>query len=204
MGGVIQRNSLISGISVVIMLLIMSVSLVIAGAKDIGMATPPEGFGALTRGGKGGRTVIVTNLSDDGPGSLREALTAQEPCIVEFSVEGTIELKSRIQVTSGRATIDGSTAPGNGITIMNHGIHFVGDCDDIIVRHLRIRVLTGGSSGDCLLFWGTEDGTVERVLVDHCSLMWATDEVVNTWGNIKDLTCQWTIIAEGQSGGGSS
>ncbi len=114
-------------------------------------------------------------------------------------MEGVIELESRIRVSSGRVTIDGSTAPGNGITIMNHGIHFVGDCDDIIVRHLRIRVLTGGSSGDCLLFWGTEGGTVERVLVDRCSLMWATDEVVNTWGSVKDLTFQWTIIAEGQS-----
>ena len=28
--------------------------------------------------------------------------------------------------------------------------------------------------------------------------MWATDEVVNTWGNVLDLTCQWTIIAEAQ------
>lgn len=154
MGSVMQRNSLISGKGVAIMLLIMSASLVIACAKDIGMATQPEGFGALTQGGEGGRTVIVTNLSDDGPGSLREALTAQGPRIVEFSVEGTIELKSRIQVTSGQVTIDGSTAPSDGITIMNHGIHFVGDCNDIIVRHLRIRVLTGGSSGDCLLSLG--------------------------------------------------
>jgi len=37
---------------------------------------------------------------------------------------------------------------------------------------------------------------VERVLVDHCSLMWATDEVVNTWGGVRDVTVQWTIIAE--------
>lgn len=199
MGIVIQRNSLITGIIVITVLLNMSASLVIAATEDTGMATLPEGFGAVARGGEGGRTIIVTNISDSGPGSLREALTAQEPRIVEFAVEGAIELKSRINVTSGRVTIDGSTAPGNGITIMNHGIHFVGDCDDIIIRHIRIRVLTGGSSGDCLLFWGTEDGTVERVLVDHCSLMWATDEVVNTWGKVKDFTCQWTIIAEGQS-----
>ena len=71
----------------------------------------------------------------------------------------------------------------------------MGDCDDIIVRHLRIRVVTGGESGDCLLFWGNR-GTVERVLVDHCSLMGATDEVLNTWGQVRDLTCQWTILAE--------
>lgn len=196
---VAQRNSLISGISAAITLLLMSASWVTADSEEIRLVDPPEGFGAVTRGGEGGRTIIVTNLSDNGPGSLREALSAQEPRIIEFAVEGTIELKRRIRVSNGRVTIDGSSAPGNGVTIMNHGIHFVGDCDDIIVRHIRVRVLTGGSSGDCLLFWGTEGGTVERVLVDHCSLMWATDEVVNTWGSVKDLTFQWTIIAEGQS-----
>ena len=82
--------------------------------------------------------------------------------------------------------------------MLNHGIQFRGDCDDIIVRNLRIRVLTGGAEGDCLLFWGNQGGTVERVLVDHCSLMWATDEVVNTWGQVRDFTCQWTIIAGAQ------
>ena len=96
----VQRNSLISGINVVIMLLLMSASLVITGAEDIRMATPPEGFGAVTRGGEGGRTIVVTNLADDGPGSLREALTAQEPRIIEFAVEGTIELKSWIRVNN--------------------------------------------------------------------------------------------------------
>jgi pectate lyase len=29
--------------------------------------------------------------------------------------------------------------------------------------------------------------------------MWATDEVVNTWGKTRDITFQWNIIAEGQS-----
>ena len=71
----------------------------------------PEGFGAVTHGGEGGKIITVTNLADSGPGSLREALMAQEPRIVQFSVEGTIELNSRIKVTNGKITIDGSTAP---------------------------------------------------------------------------------------------
>lgn len=170
-----------------------------AGEGQEAIDYQPEGFGANSRGGQVGRVITVTSLADDGPGSLREALTAEGPRIVEFAVEGVIELKSRIRTSSGRVTVDGSTAPGQGITLMNHGIHFVGDCDDIIVRHLRIRVLEGGSSGDGLLFWGVDGGTVERVLVDHCSVMWATDEVIDTWGQVRDLTCQWTIIAEGQS-----
>jgi hypothetical protein len=82
--------------------------------------------------------------------------------------------------------------------VHHHGIHFRGNCKDIIVRHIRIRVATGGSSGDCLLFWGLDGGTVERVLVEHCSLMGATDEIVNTWGQVRDVTVQWTIIAEGR------
>ena len=159
---------------------------------------PLQGFGAIAKGGEGGRRLTVTSLNDRGPGSLREALEATGPRIIRFDVEGTIELDSRLLVTEGRVTIDGSTAPGQGITLLNHGIHFCGDCDDIIVRHLRIRVTTGGSSGDCLLFWGNEGGTVERVLVDHCSLMGATDENVNTWGSVRDVTFQWTIIAEGR------
>jgi len=157
-----------------------------------------EGFGAASKGGEGGREIAVTTLADSGPGSLREALSASGPRLIRFAVEGTIELKSRLRVTHGRVTLDGSTAPGSGITLLNHGIQFRGDPDDIIVRHLRIRVRTGGAEGDALLFWGNAGGTVERVLVDHCSLMGATDETVNTWGQVRDLTCQWTIVAEGQ------
>lgn len=159
---------------------------------------PPEGFGASARGGEGGRVIMVTTLADSGPGSLRDALAANGPRTVLFGVEGTIELQTRLRCENGRITIDGGSAPGQGITLLNHGIQFRGDADDIIVRNLRIRVLTGGAEGDCLLFWGNEGGTVERVLVDHCSLMWATDEVVNTWGNARDITVQWTIIAEAQ------
>jgi len=158
----------------------------------------PEGFGAVAKGGTGGRVITVATLADSGPGSLREALAASGPRIIQFAVEGTIELQSRLRVTNGQVTLDGSTAPGKGITLRNHGIQFRGDCDDIIVRHLRIRVTTGGAEGDALLFWGNEGGTVERALVDHCSLMGATDEVVNTWGQVRDLTFQWTIIAEGK------
>jgi pectate lyase len=157
-----------------------------------------EGFGAKATGGHGGGMIEVNSLNDSGSGSLRSALSMRGPRIIRFTVEGTIELQSPLVVTEGRVTIDGETAPGQGITLLHHGIHFRGDCKDIIVRHLRIRVTTGGSSGDCLLFWGTDGGIVERVLVEHCSLMGATDENVNTWGQVRDLTVQWSIIAEGR------
>src|SRR5213075_2824785 len=41
-----------------------------------------EGFGATTAGGRGGKVIAVTNLSDDGPGSFRAACEAEGPRIV--------------------------------------------------------------------------------------------------------------------------
>jgi pectate lyase len=183
----------------IIVLLLAATGLVLlaACAQEGGLSDQPEGCGASARGGEGGRVVTVTTLADAGPGSLREALSLAEPRIIRFAVGGTIDLLTRPRVTHGRVTLDGSDAPG-GITIRNQGLDFVGDCDDLILRQLRIRVLTGGAEGDCLTFWGNKGGTVERVLIDHCSLLWATDEVVNTWGEVRDVTCQWTIIAKAQ------
>ena len=157
-------------------------------------ADKPEGFGATSRGGRGGKPISVTTLADDGPGSLRAALAETGPRIVTFAVAGTIELKKPITVRHGRLTVDASTAPGKGITVTRNGIWFLGDSSDIILRHLRVRATTGGAGGDGLLF----NGDNARVLIDHCSLIWATDENIDTWGRVKDLTCQWTLIAEGQ------
>lgn len=189
-----SRRSLLG---IVLPLVAVALPLLIVWAQVADAGDPPEGFGSQALGGGGGQEITVTSLADSGPGTLREALSRLGPRIITFAVGGTIDLQSRIRIVNGRVTVDGSTAPG-GITIRTHGLTFVGDCDDIIVRHLRIRVLTGGGEGDCLTFWGKDGGTVERVLIDHCSLMWATDEVVNTWGQVRDVTCQWTIIAKAQ------
>ena len=57
-----------------------------------------EGFGANTAGGRGGRVVEVTNLNDQGPGSLRAAIEAEGPRIVVFRVGGTIEVNSPLAI----------------------------------------------------------------------------------------------------------
>ncbi|MFB3891180.1 MAG: polysaccharide lyase family 1 protein [Phycisphaerae bacterium] len=157
----------------------------------------PEGFGASAKGGEGGKVITVTSLADSGPCTLREAIAQKGPRIIQFGVEGDIELKSRLACTEGRITIDGSTAPGKGITLVNHGLRFL-NCEDIVVRHLRVRVTTGGASGDGILFWGKDGKKAGTALVDHCSFMGATDEIVNTWGQVQDVTFQWCIIAEGK------
>lgn len=169
----------------------------IVAASALPAQDKPEGFGASAQGGDGGKVTVVSSLADDGPGTFREALEGSGPRIIRFGVEGVIKLKSRLRCTEGSVTVDGSTAPGKGITLLNHGLWFV-NCSNIVVRGLRIRVTTGGAQGDGILLWGKDGKKVRNVLVDHCSVMGATDEVINTWGDVQDVTFQWCIVAEGK------
>ncbi|HUT75279.1 MAG TPA: hypothetical protein VM221_10670 [Armatimonadota bacterium] len=154
-----------------------------------------EGFGAASIGGEGGRVIWVTNLNDSGPGSFREAVSAEGPRIVKFKVGGIINLASNIEVEHGRLTIDGaSAADKGGITLHGHSIELKGlECRDVIVRHLRVR----RSGGDCINI----GGGAHRVVIDHCSVSWATDE---DFGINKGhyVTVQWCVIAEGLIEGG--
>lgn len=157
--------------------------------------TPAKGFGATARGGEGGRVIWVTNLADEGAGSLREALAQRGARIIEFAVEGGVELKSRLRIRESSVTLDASTAPGAGITLKRHGLDVV-NAEDVIVRGLRIQVSKGGTSGDGILLWCKEGGVTRRVLVEHCSIHGATDEGVNTWGRVEEATFQWCLIAD--------
>src|SRR5262245_16831334 len=74
-----------------------------------------EGWGAVSRGGRGGRVIKVSNLNASGPGSLAEACAADGPRIVVFDVSGVI--RGDIRITQPYITIAGQSAPGAGITI---------------------------------------------------------------------------------------
>ena len=74
-----------------------------------------EGWGASSKGGRGGRVIKVTNLNASGPGSLAEACAADGPRIVVFEVSGVI--RGNIRITKPYITIAGQTATGAGVTV---------------------------------------------------------------------------------------
>src|SRR5262245_4118275 len=78
-----------------------------------------EGFGATTPGGRGGKVIAVTSLSDAGPGSFRAACEAEGPRIVVFRVSGLITLTKKLVIKNPYITIAGQTAPGDGICLRN-------------------------------------------------------------------------------------
>ncbi|MDR1336336.1 MAG: pectate lyase [Tannerella sp.] len=149
-----------------------------------------EGGGMYVTGGRGGRVLYVTSLSDDGSeGTLRWALRQKYPRTVLFKISGIIVLQSRLNITSGDVTIAGQSAPGDGICIANYGVMV--RADNVIIRYLRFRMGDRAKNNDDAL------GGVRsrRVVIDHCSVSWSVDECASFYGNV-DFTMQWCLITE--------
>ena len=141
-----------------------------------------EGYGASTRGGRGGKVIAVTNLNDSGPGSLQAACEVEGPRIVVFTVAGTID--GDVDIESDFITIAGQTAPGEGITIKgNLGI----DANDVVIRYIRVRT---DHEGDAV------GGRYRKnIILDHVSASWSSDEVLSLYHN-ENVTIQWCMITE--------
>ncbi len=149
-----------------------------------------DGGGKYTRGGRGGKVYVVTSLEDSGEeGTLRHAVEAEGPRIVEFAVSGDIHLKSTLKIEDPYITISGQTAPGEGVTLKDHGL-YVG-ADEVIIRYMRFRM--GSAMKDENDALGAR--RVRNVIIDHCSMSWATDENASFYC-FSDASVQWCIIAE--------
>lgn len=186
-----------------IFLSIMIIQVIVLSASAEPLAFPGAmGGGAVSIGGRGGTVIEVTNLNDSGIGSLRAACEASGARTVVFRVAGLITLTRSIVIENSYITIAGQTAPGGCITIRSSpGVTqtplLFKNCHDIIVRYIHIRPgpYANEQAGDAL-------GTyihAHNMIIDHCSLSWATDEVTETYSNedpAHNVTWSWNIISE--------
>lgn len=146
----------------------------------------------------------VTNLNTEGPGSLRAALEAVGPRVVVFEVSGNIDFTpfGGLNIRHPYVTIAGQTAPSPGITLK--GCQVAIGTHDVLIQHIRVRVgdlrdpdqplrnkagWTQFSERDCMKVGG------ERIVIDHCSFSWSTDE--NVQSNASQHTFRHCIFSEG-------
>ena len=149
-----------------------------------------EGYGRYAHGGRGGKVVYVTNLSDDdSEGSLRWALTNDSgPRTVLFKVSGIIDMHYKTCCVDDNVTIAAQTAPGKGICVIHSDIALG---NDNVCRFLRARrgLGTSDDTGNAIGMTGNNS------IMDHVSLAWGTDETFSSRG-AKNITFSNSMISE--------
>ncbi|MED6136868.1 hypothetical protein PIB30_059821 [Stylosanthes scabra] len=152
--------------------------------RDI--AGSAEGFGRHAIGGLHGSLYVVTTLSDDGPGSLRQGCREKEPLWIVFGVSGTINLNSYLSVSSYK-TIDGR---GQRIKLTGKGLRLK-ECEHIIVCNLEFE---GGRGHDV-------DGiqikpNSRHIWIDRCSLRDYDDGLIDITRQSTDITVSRCYFAQ--------
>ncbi|GAB3577616.1 pectate lyase family protein [Hymenobacter daeguensis] len=130
-----------------------------------------EGGGAYTFGGRGGRVIVVTSLADSGPGSLREACEQGGARIIVFNVAGIIRLKTPLMIRAPYITIEGQSAPGDGICVAGESVWL--NTHDVLIRFMRFRrgETNVGRRDDSI-----GGNPVGNIMIDHVSASWGLDE----------------------------
>lgn len=154
-----------------------------------------------TEGGDKGVVITVTSLADSGPGTFRAAVMVNKPRRIVFKVGGEIVLKQPLVIQYPDVTVAGETAPAPGISLLGDKLRI--KTHDVIVRHIRVRVgeLPGNSDPSnrdgISIDLGMPGMPVRNILIDHCSVAWAIDEGLSTWGaGIDNVLIRRTIVAE--------
>lgn len=155
-------------------------------STDLPQATIPafpgaEGGGAFTTGGRGGKVFVVKSLDDRGPGTLREACEQGGARIIVFNVAGIIKLKCPINIRAPYITIEGQTAPGNGVCIAGESVLI--DTHDVIIRFMRFR---RGSTEVTRRDDGLGGNPVGNIILDHVSGSWGLDENMSIYRHVYD------------------
>jgi hypothetical protein len=155
-------------------------------ASDLPQAAIPafpgaEGGGAYSFGGRGGKVYVVTTLADSGPGSFREACEQGGARVVVFNVSGIIRLKSPVSIRAPYVTIEGQSAPGDGICIAGESVWI--DTHDVVVRFMRFR---RGETNVLRRDDALGGNPVGNIIIDHVSASWGLDENMSIYRHVYD------------------
>ncbi|EOY18388.1 Pectin lyase-like superfamily protein isoform 3 [Theobroma cacao] len=146
------------------------------------IAGQAEGFGRFAIGGLHGPLFCVTSLSDDGPGSLREACRRPGPGWIVFEVSGVIQLSSYLSVGSYK-TIDGR---GERVKLTGNGLRLK-ECENVIICNMEFE---GGRGHDV-------DGiqikpNSKHIWIDRCSFKDYDDGLIDITRGSTDITVSRT------------
>ncbi|PKA52782.1 putative pectate lyase 13 [Apostasia shenzhenica] len=150
------------------------------------------GFGRNAGGGKGGRTYVVTDPSDDNPadpapGTLRFGAIQVEPLWIVFSGDMTIRLAEDLLVNSFK-TLDGR---GAAVHIAGGACITLQHVSNVIIHNLHIHdcVPAGGanvrSSPSSVVYRTHSDGdgisifSGRAIWIDHCTLSNCADGLID-------------------------
>src|SRR5215211_6792546 len=179
------------------LILLLAVGLSAARAKGQILAFPgAEGAGKFAIGGRDGDVYVVNNLNDSGFGSLRDAIGTAPSSgrMIVFSVGGTINLLTDIDITRSKITIAGQTSP-RGITLARRALR-VSNTNNIILQHIAVRpgdFYTAPNVYEPDSIWVNGSN---NVILDHVSASWSTDEVLSLTHGSTNVTVQWSLITE--------
>src|SRR5690242_10052300 len=163
-----------------------------------------EGGGAFSFGGRGGKVIVVTSLEDSGPGTFRNACEQGGARIIVFNVSGIIHLKEPVSIRAPYITIEGQSAPGDGVCIAGESVWI--DTHDVVIRFMRFR---RGATEVTRRDDGLGGNPVGNIIIDHVSASWGLDENMSIYRHVYDrsgkdlklptvnVTIQNSIFSEG-------
>jgi hypothetical protein len=140
-----------------------------------------EGGGAYSYGGRGGQVLVVTSLADSGPGTLRWACEQGGARIVVFNVAGIIRIKSPLIVRAPYISIEGQSAPGDGVCVA--GESFWVNTHDVVIRYMRFR---RGETNVARRDDALGGNPVGNIIADHVSASWGLDENFSMYRHMFD------------------
>jgi hypothetical protein len=185
---------------------------------DDGPLGPFPGFGHGATGGAGHPVFTVTNATDAGPGSLRDALAQAARAgggVIHFPVAETFDISPGPKlVVPANTTID---ARGSHVTLWGGNESFSDGVlnvwnSNVIIAGLRVR--NGRNDGIQVAPKNPLGQDISDIVIDHCSVTRSADGGIDVTGRgghtVSNITIMRTFIAgsgrhcyKGLCGGGS-